>query len=51
MSECRTCLIYHIDNGLSVVPKEATDRVILTLAREDCFDQEGELVRSECASD
>jgi len=51
MSGRRTCLIHHIDEGLHIIPKEATDRVTLILTREDHFDQGGEFVRSERASD
>ena len=40
----RTYLIYHVDKGLRVVSKEATDRFTLILTREDHFDQGGELV-------
>jgi len=50
-SGLRTCLIHRIDEGLRVVPKEATDCVTLILTREDHFDQGRELVQSECASD
>jgi len=46
-----TCLINHIDNGLHVVTKEATDGVTLILTREDNFDQGGEFIQSECASE
>ena len=47
----KTCLVHHISKGLCVVPKEAADRVSLILTREDHFDQRGEFVQSECASD
>ena len=40
----KTCLIYHIDEGLCVVPEEATDCVALILTREDHFDKRGEFV-------
>jgi len=50
-SGLRTCLIHHIDEGLRVVPKEATDCVTLVLTREYHFDQGRELVQSESASD
>ena len=46
----RTCLIHHIDEGLRVVPKEATDRVTLILTREYHIDQGGEFTQSERAS-
>ena len=44
-------LVYHIDEGLYVVPNKATDRVTLILTREDRLNQGGEFVRSESASD
>jgi len=47
----RTCLVYHIDKGLCVVPEEATDHVTPILAQEYCLDQGGEFVQSERASD
>jgi len=47
----KTCLIYHINKGLCVVPEEATDRVTLILAREDHFDQRGDFMQSECGPD
>jgi len=50
MTACKTCLVYHIDKGLCVVPKEAADRITRILTREDRLDQEGELMRSELAS-
>ena len=50
-SRCTTYLIHHINNGLRVTPKEAVDRVTLILTREDYFDQGGEFIQSECASD
>ena len=47
----RTCLINHINKGLHIVPKEATNCVTLILTREDHFNQGGEFVRSERAPD
>ena len=47
----KTCLIYHIDKCLCVVPKEAADRVSLILTREYHIDQGGEFVQSESGSD
>ena len=47
----KTCLIYHVNEGLCVVPEEATDRVALILTREDHFDQGGDFMQSECGSD
>ena len=49
--KCGTCLVYHIDKGLCVVPEEVTDRVTPIPAQEYCLDQGGEFVQSECASD
>ena len=51
MRKCGTCLIYHIDEGLCLVPEEAADRVTFVLAREGCLDQGGEFMWSERASD
>jgi len=51
MSERRTCLVYHIDEGLRVVFVEATDRAAHILAREDLLDQRGEFMRSERTPD
>jgi len=51
MSGCRTCLIHHIDKGLHIVPKKATDRVALILTREDQVDQGGEFIQCKSASD
>jgi len=49
-SDCGTCLIHHIDEGLHIVPKEAMDCVTLILTREYDFDQGRDLVQSECTS-
>jgi len=51
VSQYGTCLVYHVDKGLCVVPKEGTDRVTLVLTREDRLDQGGEFVQGKCASD
>ena len=51
MSECKTCLIHHINKYLCVVPKEATDRVIRVITRENGLDQGGEFMQSKRASD
>jgi len=51
MSGRRTYLIHHIDKGLHIFPKEATDRVTLILTREDHLDQVGEFIQCECAPD
>lgn len=41
VNERRTCLVYHIDEGLCVVPKEVMNCVALMLAREDRLNQGG----------
>ena len=46
-----TDFINHVDKGLRVIPQEATDRVALILTGEDDFDQGGEFMQSERASD
>ena len=51
MSKYRTRLVYCIDEGLCVIPKETTDFVTLTLARKDRLDQRREFVQSERPSD
>ena len=51
MRGCRTCLVYHINKGLCVVPVEGTDCVTRTITRENGLDQRGELMRSERTSD
>jgi hypothetical protein len=43
-SEGGTCLVYHIDEGLRIIPAEAVDRVTLVLTRGDCLDQGGEFM-------
>jgi len=48
MNACKTCLVNHVNKGLCVVPKEATDRVT---TREDHPDQGGEFMQSEIAPD
>jgi len=45
--ECRTYLIYHVDEGLDVVPTKGTDHITFILAREDCLNQEWELAQDE----
>jgi hypothetical protein len=44
MNRCGTRLVYHIDEGLCVVPEEATDRVILILARDDRLNEGGKFI-------
>ena len=44
-------LIYHINEGLCVIPKEAMDCVTLVLTREDHFNQGREFMQSKCTSD
>ena len=52
MIECPTCLIYDVNEDLSIIlTAKATDDVTLILTREDDVDQEGELVLIERASD
>jgi hypothetical protein len=51
MSECRTRLVYNVDERLCVIPKEARDRVARIVTRENGLDQGGEFLRSERASD
>jgi hypothetical protein len=51
MSGCGTCLVYHINKRLRVVPNERTDGVTRIVTRENCLDQGGELMRSEPAPD
>ena len=43
MNGCRTRLVYHVDEGLCVVPKEATDRVII-LAGDDRLNEGGKFI-------
>jgi len=43
-------LIYHINKGLQIIPKEATDHVTLILTQEDHFNQGGEFMQSKCTS-
>lgn len=51
MSSCGTCLVYYIDEGLCIVPKEAVDRVTPILTREDRLDQGREFRQNKRASD
>ena len=48
MSECRTRLVYNVDERLCVIPK---DRVPRIATRENGLDQGGEFLWSERASD
>ena len=45
--ERRTCLVYHVNEGLRVVPKEATDCITFILTGEDHFDHGREFMRSK----
>ena len=51
MSRYGTRLVYHVDEYLCVVPREATDGVVLILARKDGVDQGGKLMRGELVLD
>lgn len=51
MSECGTCLVYHINEGLSVISAKGTDRATHVFAREDLLDQGGEFIQNERAAD
>ena len=50
-SKCGTCLVYHIDEGLRIVPREATDGITLIFTRKNRINQGGEFIRGELASD
>jgi hypothetical protein len=49
MSERKTRLVHHIDKSLRVLAKEATNRVIRVVTRENGLDQGGKFVQSERA--
>jgi len=51
LGERRTCLVYHINKGLRVVPEEVAGGFTLILVQEDRLDQGGEFKRSERPSD
>ena len=51
LSECGTYLVYHIDEGLCVSLKKATDCVACIVTRENGPNQGGEFMRSERTSD
>jgi len=51
MSECGTCLVHHINKGLSVIPKEAPDRITHILTQEDLLDQGGEFRQNKRSAD
>jgi len=52
MSGSGTCLVYHVDKGLGVVPTaDATDKIAPILTRKDSINQEGEFTPTEHASD
>ena len=45
-----TCLVYHINEGLCIVPRQAANGIMHTLAREDPFDQGGEFIQDKVTS-
>jgi len=47
----RTCLVYHINEGLCVTSRKATDLFTIVVTREDRLDQGREFMRGELASD
>ena len=47
----RTCLVYHINEGLCIVSRKTTDHFILIMTREDRVDQGREFMQDELASD
>jgi hypothetical protein len=47
---CGTCLVYHIDKRLRVVPNEGTDSITRIVTRENGLDEGGEFVWSKRAS-
>ena len=49
-NECKTYLVYHVDNCLGVVSDEGVDHVALILTRGDCLHKGGEFMRRERAS-
>ena len=50
--KCRTDLIYHVDEGLGLVPTtNAADDVRLVPIREDSIYQGGEIRLTKCTSD
>jgi len=49
--KCRTCLVYHINEGLRVISREATDIFTIIFTREDRLDQGGEFMRGKLAFD
>lgn len=51
ISKYSAYLVYHIYKHLCVIDGEATEYFILVFTRKDVFDQGGELVRGERASD
>ena len=51
MGKCRTCLVYHINKGLRVISRKATDLFTITVTREDRLDQGKKFMWSELAFD
>ena len=37
--ECKADLMYHIDEGLSIISTEVTNQLDFILAREDCLNE------------
>ena len=50
MSECKTYLVFHVDERLRVVFNEAANYIARILTREDLLNQGGEFIRSKRAS-
>ena len=51
MSEQRTCLVYHVYEGLGIVPTETTDQVAFTRTGEDHLNQRTKFVRGKFVLD
>jgi len=47
----KACLVNDIDKCLCAVPKEAAGCIDFILTQEDCLDQGGKFMRTECAFD
>ena len=50
-TRCGTYLVYHIDEDLRVVPREAPDSVTLIFAQKYRLDQGGKFARGKFAPD
>ena len=46
-----TCLVYHIDEGLCIIPREVSDHLCLIAIRESYRDQRDTLVHGEGIAD